>query len=180
MTFGAVMTYLPLLAMLCVAVVVDVRCRRIPDWLTLAIASGGLTQSFLPGSAISPIASALGVLVGGLLLIGPFAIGATGGGDVKLLAAIGAWLGPWGAVLVLAVECLVGLVVVVAQAAHEGRLRNVLRNSLLLSLNVAHVRRLGAEHVAATGEACGRQSASRPLPRAVPFLAAVVIVLCWS
>ena len=179
MTPGAMLAHLPLLAMLCVAVVIDVRSRRIPDWLTLAIATGGLTHALLPGAAVSPLSSVLGVLVGGLLLLGPFAIGATGGGDVKLLAAIGAWLGPWGAVLVLAVECLVGLVVVVVQAVHEGRLRNVVRNSMLLSLNVAHVRRLGTEHVAGTGARCSADSVSKPLPRAVPFLIAVMIVLCW-
>ncbi len=37
--------------------------------------------------------SAKGMLTGGCLLIIPFILGGMGGGDVKLLAALGAWLG---------------------------------------------------------------------------------------
>jgi prepilin peptidase CpaA len=39
--------------------------------------------------------AAAGWLLGLLLLLPYFALGGMGGGDVKLLAALGAWLGPW-------------------------------------------------------------------------------------
>ena len=39
--------------------------------------------------------AAAGWLVGLLLFTPLFAVGGMGGGDVKLLAALGAWLGPW-------------------------------------------------------------------------------------
>jgi hypothetical protein len=41
--------------------------------------------------------ASLGWFIGALAFIVPFALGGLGGGDVKLLAAIGAWLGPAGA-----------------------------------------------------------------------------------
>jgi hypothetical protein len=44
-------------------------------------------------------ASAAGVVVGFLILIPLYALGGMGAGDVKLLAAAGSFLGPWGALL---------------------------------------------------------------------------------
>ena len=113
-----------------------------------------------------------------LLLIVPFALRALGGGDVKLLAAVGAWVGPWTTVLIFLVCCVVGLVIVLVQGVAEGRLRTIFRNSSLLALNVAHVDRLGADHVAGVGAACGR-TARKPLPFAVPILVSVALVLWW-
>jgi len=73
--------------------VIDWRHFRIPNALTLPFAIAGLAinvYSFgLPG-----IATSLGGLaVGFLLLLIPYLMGGFGGGDVKLLAAIGSWVG---------------------------------------------------------------------------------------
>lgn len=69
----------------------DIRSRRVPNRVSLVIAATGLALGLSQGAAA---ASLLGVAVGLGLLLVPFARGWLGAGDVKLLAALGAWLGP--------------------------------------------------------------------------------------
>jgi len=76
------------------ATVVDVRRRRVPNVLTMGVASVGLVLAMAGFGAVT-IGGALGGLAVGLALLLPAHIfGATGAGDVKLLAAFGALLGP--------------------------------------------------------------------------------------
>lgn len=76
------------------AAVTDLRWRRIPNWLTLPTAAAGLIYHgcFAGGWGFS--ASLAGLAIGFALLLIPFLAGGGGMGDVKLLAALGAWLGP--------------------------------------------------------------------------------------
>lgn len=76
------------------ASVADVRSRRVPNWLTIALLALGLTARTLAGGLDALAGGLLGTALGTALLIVPFARGWLGGGDVKLLGAIGAWLGP--------------------------------------------------------------------------------------
>src|SRR3954452_23150425 len=88
---------LPMFALLGCAAAIDLRSRRIPNWLTAALAAAGMVQSFLTlhGSlGISPSQALLGVLTGLALNVGLFILRIRGGGDVKLFAAVGAWVGP--------------------------------------------------------------------------------------
>jgi prepilin peptidase CpaA len=71
----------------------DLRSRRIPNWLTLpGMAAGFILQAALFG-AQGAVASLEGWLFGLAVLVLPFVKGGMGGGDVKLLAAIGSILG---------------------------------------------------------------------------------------
>lgn len=170
--------YLPLFALLCWAAVADLRTRRIRNWLTLALVVGGVAQSFGGVRTVSPAASILGLGVGFGLPLALFVIGAVGGGDVKLLAGIGAWVGPIPVVEIFLAQAVIGMVIVLAQAAAAGRLGVLFHNSALVAVNLYHVGDLGAEHVEQTGRAC--RSVDRPLPFAVPVLAATVLVLYFS
>ena len=68
----------------------DWRHRTIPRWLTVPAAAAGLLHGAWAGSFLSSFAAAgLGLGLGLLLL----QLGAFGGGDAKLLAAMGALLG---------------------------------------------------------------------------------------
>lgn len=83
----AIMTTLLAIALLAVAAYGDVRRRRIPNKLTIAIALLGVLRILTAGApmaALYTFAAAAIVLVLGILL---FARGVLGGGDAKLLTA---------------------------------------------------------------------------------------------
>jgi prepilin peptidase CpaA len=78
----------------------DLRTRRIPQALTLGGALAGFLFHTVNGGWGASFASAMGWAVGIAIFFVPFALGGLGGGDVKLLGAIGAWLGPMNALWV--------------------------------------------------------------------------------
>src|SRR5688500_914602 len=102
MAASGIISYAALLMLLACAAGIDVRTRKIPSWLTLSLILAGLLQSFLPGAPISPGAAIAGFTVGFILPFALFAIGALGGGDVKLLAGIGACVGPLNVLMIFA------------------------------------------------------------------------------
>jgi len=83
---------------LVIAIIFDCIKGIIPNWLTitsilLAIGYRGLAQYYQEGVlCIQPVF--LGIIISGGVMILPFLLGGMGGGDVKLMMAIGAWLGP--------------------------------------------------------------------------------------
>lgn len=166
-----------LLGVLLLAAAWDWHSRRIPNWLTLGLGAIGLAVSWTGHGAVHPVASALGLLTGFGLTVLLFAIGALGGGDVKLMAAVGAWLGPAGTLAVFLAAAVVGMILVLAQCAAQGRLAMLVRNSALIAINLLHVRELGVAHVSQTGLRC--RSAGKPLPYAIPVLLATVSVILW-
>ena len=162
------------------AAYIDVRERRIPNWLNLLIILSGIAQSFFATRLVGPGMSVLGLFVGATIPFVLFAIGALGAGDVKLMAGVGAWVGPVPALMVFVVEKVVGLIIVLTQAAIQGRTRLLFRNSALVAMNLVHIKELGVEHVSATGRST--RTVDRPLPYAVPALIAVLLVLArkWA
>ena len=160
----------PLFALLAWAAVEDARVRRIRNWLTLSMILTGFAHQGWDGATTS--AAGLGAGFG--LTVVLFVLGAVGGGDVKLMAGVGAWVGPGGAVAVFLAEAVIGMAIVLVQAAAAGRLRTLSRNSLVLAVNLVHVREVGVEHAKATGQSC--RSVDRPLPYAVPTGLAVLLL----
>ncbi len=173
----------PLLVMLAIAAVIDARYRRIPNWLTFGLLAAGLGRAIVLGStswgaAASSLGHALlGMLVGAALPLVLYAISALGGGDVKLLAAVGAWLGPKPIVIIFLVEAVVGLVIVLIQAFAQGRVKVLFRNSALIAANMVSASEVGLEHTVETGKSL--RSVNRPLPYAVPVLIATLLVV-WA
>jgi leader peptidase (prepilin peptidase) / N-methyltransferase len=80
---------------------IDLRHYIIPDAINLPLLAAGAACSFIPGD-ITPIQSGLGILAGGGSLYAAGFIGAVlfrkkeamGGGDIKMMAAVGAIWGP--------------------------------------------------------------------------------------
>jgi prepilin peptidase CpaA len=72
----------------------DIRTRRIPNYLTLGVALAGLGFQLGSHGLSGLLHGFLGLALGFGLLIIPYILGGMGAGDVKALAALGAWLGP--------------------------------------------------------------------------------------
>jgi prepilin peptidase CpaA len=83
-----------LAAGLLTATVIDLRSRRIPNELTAAMAIIGIGLAAAGSSGITVGASLAGLILGLLVMMPGYALGATGAGDVKLMAAVGAIIGP--------------------------------------------------------------------------------------
>ncbi|HZK83030.1 MAG TPA: A24 family peptidase, partial [Humisphaera sp.] len=109
----------PLLVMLALAAIGDLRERRIRNWLTVAIMLTGLARSFAPAHGVAPGGAILGMLTGFGITFILFAMGAIGGGDVKLMAGVGAWLGPAATLGVFALEAIIGMAIVLIQATWQ-------------------------------------------------------------
>ena len=111
-----------------VACAFDLRTRRIPNALTLTAALSGLLFHFFHTGAAGAQFAAGGWVVGLLLLLPWFALGGMGGGDVKLVAALGAWLGPAHAFWLAIYAGIAGGVIGLAVALAHGYLRTALAN----------------------------------------------------
>jgi prepilin peptidase CpaA len=113
------------------AAIVDVRSRRIPNWLTASLVLSGLVLNvwrFGPSGAVLALA---GVALGLAILLPLYAIHAMGAGDVKLLAGLGAVLGPQVLISVAIYGALAGGVISAIMLARGGRLLSVMKEILI-------------------------------------------------
>jgi len=136
--------YVAVLAIGLVACVTDLRSRRIPNVLTYGAAAAGLLFHVFAPAGEGVTTPVLGWLVGVAIFFVPFALGGLGGGDVKLLGALGAWLGPLGIFWAALYAGVAGGVMAVITALATGYFRKALSNVyLLLALwRVAGIRAL--------------------------------------
>lgn len=116
----------PTLAVLGVATFTDLRSRRIPNWLVLPFLVVGLAVSAWlhswHGLAQSLEGAALGLLIYGVL----FFMGGMGAGDVKLAAAIGAWIGPVQLLYALFLTAMAGGLMVLGWAIYNGYFKDMI------------------------------------------------------
>ena len=119
----------PTCAVLAIATFTDLRSRRIPNWLVLPfLAAGMVVNAWLHGwhgVAQSLAGFGVGAAIFGLL----FCLGGMGMGDVKLCAAVGAWVGPSQLMVALVITGLAGGVMAVCWAASRGFLGSLFSGS---------------------------------------------------
>lgn len=106
----------------------DWRYRRIPNWLTVpGLLAGIAVNTFMrgwPGAKSSLLGAGLGLLV---LL--PFVlIKALGGGDWKLIGAVGACLGPTRLIAVLIGSIFVAGIMAIGMIIYKGRIKQSVGN----------------------------------------------------
>jgi prepilin peptidase CpaA len=112
----------------------------------------------------------LGLLVGGACLLPVYVLGGMGAGDLKMLAAIGAWVGAWEVFLMFLATALLGGVMGVAVAILDARSQGK-RSPLIQALSVALITRsnpLQAGPSGSTDDDTQQRSAPK-LPYAIPI-----------
>jgi prepilin peptidase CpaA len=103
------------------ALVCDLRTREVPDWIPLLIVAWGCLATAIGLNKVSWLGLIAGSLLGLGLGTAVFYLGWPGGGDVKLLAAIGAAVGPWALLSILAWMAFAGGVSALIAAARGKR-----------------------------------------------------------
>lgn len=118
----------PILIVVTVASFTDLRNRRIPNWLVFPFLLAGIVVSPVRpdwqggghGFGWHGLGQCLAGVLAGLLINGiPFFMGWTGGGDVKLFAAIGAWVGPMQLFWAIFFTALAGGVIILGWAFYS-------------------------------------------------------------
>ena len=104
---------------LLVAAFTDLRNRKIDNWLTAGIALAAPLFWWASGLDLWPdLALQLGVALGTFAVLAAlFAMGAMGGGDVKLLSALALWIAPWPFLQLVILMALVGGVLTIVCGA---------------------------------------------------------------
>ena len=124
----------PTIALVVAATVTDLRSRRIPNLLVLPFLVLGLVTSAIAHGWSGAWQSLLGVLLA-VAAMGVFCfLGSMGMGDLKLCAAVGAWIGPSQLLIALVITTLAGGVMALGWAITGGFLREALRGSAGLVL----------------------------------------------
>lgn len=120
---------LPALGFAIVAAQADVRTRKIPNSLTFPAILLGLATHLALGGRAGFLASLAGMAVVGVALIPGWLLRWMGAGDVKLMAAMGAWLAFPHAVIALLASLIAGGVIAAVVALRHGALGAALRNT---------------------------------------------------
>lgn len=153
----------PTLIVLAIATFTDLRARRIPNWLVVPFMAAGIVVStWLQGW--HGLGQSFGGLGLGILLYGfLFWMGGMGAGDVKLAAAIGAWIGPSQLFFALVVTAMAGGIMALGWAAFGGFLKDLFAGASNLTFGF--------------GNAAVRQemALANPLKRKMPYAPAIAI-----
>jgi prepilin peptidase CpaA len=115
-----------------VSALVDLWSRRVPNRLTAGVAALGMTLAALGLSGLSPMAAVAGLMVGLLLMLPGHVIGATGAGDVKLMAALGTLLGARGIAVAFVYSALAGGILALIVARRRSVLRETIERTATL------------------------------------------------
>jgi len=164
--------------------VYDLKAKRLPNWLTVAgLAAGllfhaaaGAARGGLPGAGWDLLISLAGFAAGFGIMLLLWLIGTGGGGDVKFMGALGAWMGVQLVFYVFLIGAVLTVLASIAVLAYEG---------LRLGLGKAQRRYVtapaGKGKGAVVTEAMRQQALARRrlMPWAVPAGIAAWLVLAW-
>ena len=123
-----------------VAAVFDIRFRRIPNWLVLTGMLWGLAMNLFLFGASGFKASLIGIGLAFLIYFPLFAIRGMGAGDVKLMMAIGALVGPANWLSIFIATAILGGAMALGLLFWRKRLRHTLYNVWFIVLELLRLR----------------------------------------
>jgi len=125
----------PTVVVMIVAMVTDLRSRRIPNWLVFPFLLAGIVVSTAVEGWSGLANSLFGIVVASALMGLLYVLGGMGMGDVKLCAGVGAWVGPHQLLFALAFMGLAGGVMAFGWAICRGFLKESLADTADLISN---------------------------------------------
>src|SRR5271166_2805488 len=158
------------------AAVIDGRSLRVPNWLTYNFLAGGLIVAFWKGGSALFLTSMAGAAVGLLTLLPLYSIGGMGAGDVKLMAGVGAWIGPWFTLLAFVSSAMVGAVIAAAMVVYSGELYQHLAMMHTIGREVLTVR----NPVLLSEQAARRKPTMMLLPYGIPIAIGSIAFFAWA
>lgn len=158
------------------AAVIDGRQLRVPNWLTFHFVVGGLIYAGYAGGHEMFLWSLAGAATGLVCLLPLYAIGGMGAGDVKLMAGMGAWMGPWltfGAFITSAiVGGMFGLAMIVASGdwIHHWAMMHTIGHEILSIRNPSQL----------SERAGNRKKDMMLLPYGIPIAVGSIAFFAWK
>jgi prepilin peptidase CpaA len=163
-------------AVLVEAAVIDGLKLKVPNWLTAHFAAGGLAFAAWTAGWHGLLWSLAGSALGLALLMPLYAIGGMGAGDVKLLAGVGAWVGPALTLKAFVATALVGGVMALALVAWSGQ---YIRHWAMFQTICEEIRTIRSP-----AELAGRAAARKPtmtlLPYGIPIAVGTITWFAWA
>ncbi len=154
----------------------DYRHHRVPNWLNIAILLGGLSAQTYWFGWPGVQTAMLGVSVGLGSLVLFWAMNAMGAGDVKFMAAMGAWLGPQMTFHAVLAGCLLGGLIAFAMILYQRRWAQATVNVGVMLTKVSSLKTAFGEF----GSVRELSDQDSVLPYAIPLSIGTLVVLVYS
>ncbi len=161
---------------LVVGAVIDGVELRVPNWLTLPMIAAGWIYSAVWFGMDGLVWSLIGTGVGLALLLPAYAIGGMGAGDVKMLAAVGAWVYGWTTFYAFCAATVVGAVLAVAMVLLRGRFKKHYDQFLVIFAEIISIR--DPEKLSAI--AAERKPSMMLLPYGIPIAIGTIGYFAWT
>jgi prepilin peptidase CpaA len=157
--------------------IVDMRSHKIPNVLTVSMAMIGLTANGVIGGPEGVLEAGAGLLVGLGVFLPFFLMGGFGGGDVKAMAATGAFLGTKGVLMAAAFTLVAGAVagVILLMMSGGGAALRALAQRWMMRLFVMCATRSAPDITAPAND-----PAARRFPYGAAIACGTLISLAWK
>jgi prepilin peptidase CpaA len=162
-----------------IAAVTDLWKFKVYNALTLPLLVSGLIYNTVIGGWSGLANSALGLLFGFAILLLFYSMGGMGAGDVKLMAAIGAWLGMPLTFYVFIASALAGGIYAVSLLVLTGGLEDTIINMHILWLRMKAFRRHLITDTRIEAEVKRDDRRKRLIPFATMVAIGVVATFAW-
>jgi len=154
----------------------DLSRRRIPNWITLPVLIVGIALNTLRDGLAGLDFALLGVGAALLVYIPLYLLRGMGAGDVKLMGAIGAIVGPANWLMIFLAAAVIGGIIAFVLVVLRGRLRDTLLNVSFLIDDLVHFRVPYRSHPALDI----RSSGTLRLPHGVSIAAGALLIATLS
>jgi prepilin peptidase CpaA len=163
-----------------VAAITDVWKFKIHNLLTIPLLLSGLAYHGIAGGWEGFAGSLLGCLCGFFILIAFYVLGGMGAGDVKLMAALGAWFGPLAIANLFVVSALAAGIYALALILIYGRPRETWNNFRIIFYRLAILGRYLGSEDQLEAEVNAPDRRRRVVPFAAMIMLGLLTLLTWQ